>query len=313
MRKILLLICVAIVLGFTACSGNKENHANSELEETITITHELGEVEVEKNPEKVIVFDFGILDTLDHLDIPVTGIPQATVPSYLEEYESSDYENVGSLKEPDFEKLAQIDPDLMIISGRQSTLYDQLEELGPVLYLDIDTEQYMDSFEEHMQIIGEIFDKEEEIEHELEVIEEKIASLQEKATKDDQKALVILANEDKISAYGPNSRFGIIHDVFGLSPVDEDIEASTHGMNVTFEYVMERDPDILYVIDRGEAIGEESSAEQIVENKLVEQTKAYENNNIFYLHPDYWYLSGGGLISVSEMVDEISESLASTE
>ena len=44
-----------------------------------------------------------------------------------------------------------------------------------------------------------------------------------------EKALIILANEDKISAYGPNSRFGFIHDVLGVQPVDENIEASTHG------------------------------------------------------------------------------------
>ena len=80
-------------------------------------------------------------------------------------------------------------------------------------------------------------------------------------------------------------------------------------MNVSFEYVLELNPDILYVIDRTAAIGEGSTAEQLIENRLVEQTSAYENDKIFYLDPDYWYLSGGGLISVSEMVREVAEGI----
>ncbi len=125
----------------------------------------------------------------------------------------------------------------------------------------------------------------------------------------DEKALVILSNDDKISAYGPKSRFGLIHDVFGVKPVDEKIEASTHGMSVSFEYVVENDPDILYVVDRSAVVDGESSAKQVVENKLVEKTKAYKNDRIVYLNPEIWYLSGGGLISVEMMVDEIAESL----
>src|SRR5699024_3704546 len=87
------------------------------------------------------------------------------------------------------------------------------------------------------------------------------------------------------------------------------IEASTHGMNVSFEYVTEQDPDLLYVIDRGAAIGEESAAEIVVENKLMEKTKAYKEDNIIYLDPEYWYLSGGGLQSVSMMVEDVDSTL----
>src|SRR5699024_11619578 len=98
----------------------------------------------------------------------------------------------------------------------------------------------------------------------------------EKAEEADKSGLIVLANDDKISAYGPSSRFGLIHDVFGVKPVDEDIEASTHGMNVSFEYVTEQDPDLLYVIDRGAAIGEKSAAENVGENQMKEKKKDYK-------------------------------------
>src|SRR5699024_3975773 len=227
---------------------------------------------------------------------------------YLEKYESDDYENVGGLKEPDFEKLAEINPDLIIISGRQADLYDQLSELAPTIYLGVDTSDYMASFEKNVGIIGEIFNKEKEVQAELDAIKDKILETAKKAEDENKSGLIILANDNKISAYGPGSRFGLIHDVVGVTAIDEDIETSTHGMNVSFEYVTEKDPDLLYVIDRGAVVEGESSAEVIVDNKLMEKTKAYQNDNIIYLDPEYWYLSGGGLESVTKMIDEINRS-----
>lgn len=314
--KLALIMSVFAIL-MAACGDNNSgeaednnnNNQENNNEETITVEHELGETEVEKNPEKVVVFDFGMLDTLDQLDLDVTGVPQKNIPSYLEKYEDDSYENIGALKEPDFEKIAEIDPDLIIISGRQSEVYDQLQDLGPTVFLGVDTERYMDSFTENVETIGEIFDKEDEVEQELADVDEHIDEVVEVAEASDKDGLIILANDDKISAYGPNSRFGLIHDVFGVPASDEDIEVSTHGKNVSFEYVVEQDPDLLYVVDRSAAIGEGASAEQVVENQLMENTKAMQNDDIVYLDPDYWYLSGGGLKSVNEMIDEVKASL----
>lgn len=320
MKKIAFILFIGLfALLLTACGSsesqdsdgsNADGDAAADKAETITVEHELGKTDVTKNPEKIIVFDFGALDTLDKLGIEVAGVPQSgVVPPYLEKYASEDYENVGSLKEPDFEKIAEIDPDLIIISGRQSEVYDQLQELGPTVYLGVDPTRYMDSFKENLAVIGEIFDKKAKVDEEFAKMEDSITTLNEKASESGANALIILANDDKISAYGPNSRFGLIHDVFGIPPVDKNIEVATHGRNVSFEYVVEQDPDMLYVVDRSAVVGGDTSAKQLVENDLVKNTKAYKNDNIIYLDPNYWYLSGGGLVSVSEMINEISDSL----
>src|SRR5690625_3048287 len=138
MKKYFLLIIVGLfTLVIAGCGAKNEGNNQSKENETaetkeaatVTITHELGETDVDKNPKKVVVFDFGALDTLDELGVDVIGVPQMNIPPYLEKYESDEYENVGSLKEPDFEKIAEIDPDLILISGRQADLYDQLSEL----------------------------------------------------------------------------------------------------------------------------------------------------------------------------------------
>lgn len=315
MKKFLILICTSLfILVLAACGSTNEGKATDDenkddQSDEVVVEHELGKTTVKKNPEKVVAFDFGSLDTLDKLGIDVAAVPQQNIPSYLEKYASDDYENIGGLKEPDFEKLSEVDPDLIIISGRQADLYDQLSELAPTIYLGVDTTDYMASFEKNAGVIGEIFTKEKEVQAELDTIKDKASATAKKAEEANKSGLIILANDDKISAYGPSSRFGLIHDVLGVTAIDEDIEASTHGMNVSFEYVTEKDPDLLYVIDRGAVVDGESSAEVIVENKLMEKTKAYQNDNIIYLDSEYWYLSDGGLESVTKMIDEIDESL----
>ncbi|GIN99226.1 putative ABC transporter solute-binding protein YclQ [Siminovitchia terrae] len=308
-----MLLIAAVV--FTACgtkeeskSGEKDSSGAKEQAEEITIKHEYGEANIKENPKNVVVFDFGVLDTLDELGVEVTGVPQTAIPSYLEKYAGKEYTNVGSLKEPDFEAVHELNPDVIFISGRQAELYDQFAEIAPTVYLGVDYAKYMESFEGNMNTIGEIFGKEDQVKSELEDINKQISTVKEKTESLDKKALIVLANEGKVSAYGSKSRFGLIHDVVGFKQADENIEVSTHGQGISFEYILEKNPDILFVIDRNAAIEENAEpAKKTIENDLVKKTTAYKDGKIIYLDADYWYLSGGGLKSMKEMVKSVEQ------
>jgi len=311
----LFTLVFAMILVLAACGGSKEKgqtetaSASKGPAEKMTIKHQYGEAEVKKNPEKVVVFDFGVLDTLDELGIDVTGVPQTAIPGYLKKYADKKYTNVGSLKEPDFEAIHEMQPDVIFISGRQAELYDQFAEIAPTVYVGIDYANYMESFEENMNLIGELFGKEDKVASELKDISTSINKLNQQASASNKKGLILLANEGKVSAYGPSSRFGVVHDVFGFGAADKDIEVSTHGQSITFEYIMEKNPDVLFVIDRTTAVGGEIGAKEIIENELVKKTTAFKNDKIVYLDADTWYLSGGGLKSVKSMAKEIESAL----
>jgi iron complex transport system substrate-binding protein len=314
-----LAILVLFAMVIAACGANNSGNSgatNTPANEApaatdaaalteVTVKHQLGETVVPVNPAKVVVFDFGTLDTLDKLGVEVAALPQASVPAYLEKYKDAKYINAGSLKEPDFEKVNELAPDLIIISGRQSDAYEELSKIAPTIFMGVDTKNFMGSFEENVKTLGQIFNKSTEAEAELATIKASIQALNDKAAASGKNGLIILANEGAISAYGKASRFGIIHDVFGVAAADENIEVSTHGQPVTYEYVAEKDADYLFVIDRNQVVAGEGDAHDSVENELVKNTKAYKEGNIIYLNPDYWYLSGGGLISVDAMVKEI--------
>ncbi|MBK5499548.1 siderophore ABC transporter substrate-binding protein [Peribacillus sp. TH14] len=313
MKKLSLLLLIAMLaVVAVACGSNNEKEDSSPKKESakseeITVKHQLGETKVKTNPEKVVVFDMGTLDTLDKLGVEVAAVPHDGLPEYLSKYEGTT-ENAGGLKEPDFEKINEIAPDLILISGRQSDAYEELSKIAPTVYVGVDTTKYMESFEENVTLLGKIFGKEKEAAKEFASVEENITALKEKAPTD-KKGLIILASGGKVSAYGPDSRFGIIHDVFGVPAVDDKLEVSTHGQSISFEYIAEKDPDYLFVVDRDAVAGDGAAAKETVENDIVKNTKAYKEGNIIYLDPNYWYLSGGGLESVDSMVKEISKGI----
>lgn len=307
------LAMVTMVIGFmfiiAACGSSAEKEGKNNDGPQLTIEHDLDTTVVNQNPSNVVVFDFGVLETLDVLDVPVLGVAKTSLPSHLSKYEGEAYQNIGTLKEPDFEGIYAMKPELIIISGRQIDLYDDLSEIAPTIFMGVDQTDYMNSFRHNVTVLGEIFNKEAEVAQHLSEIDEAVEALVTKLSDGDEKGLVTLVSGGKVSAFGPKSRFGIIHDVFGVKAADTGIEVSTHGMSVGFEYIADINPDYLFVVDRDAVVegAENAPAQEVIENALVKNTNAYKNGKIIYLDPNYWYLSGGGLISVNEMIKQISD------
>ncbi len=283
---------------------------NESVSEQITITHVSGDTLVNTNPKRVVVFDYGILDSLDALEIEgIVGVVQDGLPDYLSKYAGEEYSAIGTLKEPDMEKIFELTPDLIIITGRQADYYEELNKIAPTINLAMDTSDYLGSFKSNMNTLAQIFGKEKEVTTKVEEIENTISELNAKVTGKNINGLITLANDGAFSVYGQDSRFGIIHKEFGVTPVDEAIEGSTHGQKASFEYVVEKNPEYLFVVDRAAIAGGNTSAKELFDNELIEKTDAYKNDNIVYLDPVIWYTSVGGFTSTTKMVEEINAAI----
>lgn len=306
----LILVLAVSIVACTDVDNTPKDDDNDIKEVTnITIEHELDTVTLDTEPKNIIVFDYGILDALDFLDEDIIGLPKGSLPSYLEKYKGEEYTDVGTLKEPNFETIFELEPDLIFISGRQATLYDEFKKIAPTVYLSIDGGNYLNDFKHNMDILGKIFDKAEVLNEEVEKVELGIEKLNNIATDKNINALFIMANDGSLSAFGKGSRFGILHDEFGLAPADAGIEVTTHGQKISYEYILETNPDFIFVMDRAVIAGGETSAAKSMDNDLVRSTKAYENDNILYVNPYTWYVSSGGITGTWDMVNEIKAAI----
>ena len=308
MKKILglLTIVVAICIGvfFYLTSDVKETTDG----EKITINHVMGTTEVVKNPKKVIVFDYGIAEMLDTVGVEITGLPKESLPKFLEKYSDNKYINVGGLKDPNLEKIYEIKPDLIIISGRQEPFYEQLSKIAPTVGLTTTGDDYLESLKINSKTMGEIFSKESELTKELEMIENNLNEIKRDVKDKNLNAIVVLSNNGKLSVYGLKSRFGIIFDHFGFEPVDE-VAVSTHGSKVNFEYLLEKDSDYIFVVDRSATNGGDVLANKAFDNDIIKSTKAYKNDNIIFLDAEVWYNATGGIKTTQKMAEEVKAGL----
>lgn len=314
MKKIFSFLLIGILsLGIlTGCSQeDKGVSIDSEDKNELVIKHELGESKLDSMPERVVVFDYGILDSMDELGLGdrVIGLAKKSLPDYLDKYKSDKYEDLGSLQEPNFEKIYELEPDLIIIGDRQAKLYKEFQEIAPTLPISVMNGEYMALLRKNLGYIGEIFDMEEEVNKKIATLEGDIEELNKLAKEKEGKALFIMANDGELNVYGRGSRFGVLFNEFGLSPVDENIDTSTHGQKVGYEYIIDKDPDYIFVMDRGQIAGGDTTAKDVMENDLMKTSKAYKNKRIIYLNSPVWYVASGGLESTAIMVEDVVNGL----
>ncbi|GGD15173.1 siderophore ABC transporter substrate-binding protein [Nocardioides daphniae] len=305
----------ALTLSLAGCGSDDASSADSG--ETVTVTDSRGEEQVPLDPDSVVVFDMGVLDTLDTLGVDaVTGVAKGgAVPSYLEKYASDDYVTVGDLFEPDLEAIPRAEPDLIIVGGRSSAMHDTLEETFdgvPVLDMSVDEGDYFTSARSNVLELAKIFGRTDEAEKVIAEQTERIETVREKADGAG-KGLVLLTSGGEVTAYSVGSRFGFLHEEFGVEAATGELgdEESRHGEAISFEFVRKTDPDRLYVVDRDAAIGEEGkSAEEILDNDLVRATKAWKQKQVTYVDGEAWYIVVGGLTSMGTLIDEVEQSLS---
>ncbi|MBY6951124.1 siderophore ABC transporter substrate-binding protein [Clostridium botulinum] len=303
-------ILIVFIVGGTLFFKSKEKKEDVATSVDMKITHKLGEATLKKNPKKVVVFDYGTLDSLDKMGIEIKGLPKSNIPSYLSKYKDDKYIDVDTLFEPNFEKLNEIKPDVIFISARQSKAYEELNKIAPTIHLNTENGKYMESVKSNLEKLGKVFDKEDFVRDEIKKLDDSVKDINKKASEGGKKALVILANDGALSAYGKGSRFGIIHEELGFPLSDEHIDTAVHGQKISFEYVVEKNPDYIFVVDRGAVVqGGHKSVNKILENDLIKTTKAYKNNKIISLNPELWYISSGGIVSTTEMLKEIKDSI----
>ena len=296
----------AALLTLTACGGT-DAAAPAASAATVSVTDAGGQVDVPRTPARVVTFDMSVLDSLDVLGVPVVGLPKQNVPEFLAKYDGAEYADVGTLFEANLEAVNAADPDLILVAGRSSGLKEQLSRLAPTLDMTIAPERLMADFERNARTLGTIFGKEAQVEAILDDVTASVEETRGLAANADA-GLIVLTSGNKVTAYGPGSRFGMIHDVLGVQPAIPNVEEATHGEAISFELVAQANPARMFVVDRDAATGD-GAARQVLENPLVQGTAAWTSNRVTYLDPTRWYIANGGLSTVPAMVDEVKTAL----
>lgn len=315
LRRTLAILTLPALLALSACSSDADAKTEDQpSSETVTIEHAQGTEDVPVSPERVVVFDMSVLQSMTDLGIDAIGVPQMSdgyLPESLAKYDNDDFAKVGSLFEPDYEAVNALEPDLIIVAARSAATLPELQKIAPTIDLTVDQDNYLESAKERNLQLGEIFDATDQVTERLAALDELITETEEKAPEIGP-GLILRVEAKEVTAYGPGSRYGLIHDL-GIAPVSDDFVSDVaHGDAVTFEFIHESNPSIMFVQDREALAGDTSgpNASIVLDNDLVNKTEAAKEDNIVYLELFTWYLAPSALSSLEAQVETVNSAVS---
>lgn len=328
MKKIsLILSTILLTLVLVSCQNIKNDNNNYEtvqIAQTVSISNgkddkgndiygkKLVVEDFRINPKRVVTFSYGVLDMLDFVGlenakIEALALPKSNIPKSLEKYNDEKYINAGTLFDPLYEALTIFNPDLIILDGRTANLYEKFKKEFPgVDILDATNTTY--SLKNHYDIVNnlaKIFKSvEKQLLNEMENIAFEILKIKQ-VTKN-HKALFLMSNGPDISVSGVGGRYQTLHLDFGFQEADPNGQVGAeHGNLTRLEYLGLINPEIIFVMDRAKAIGDDSGFNNLKNEPQFKELDAFKNNKIYELSAEAWYIVTGGFTSTRQMINDI--------
>ena len=317
MKKINLLYLLAILaiisglllyyLPDMTSGHNAESNNTSQTFKEKTIVHDFGTTELKKAPKRIVILDNLYGEILDPLHITPVGATTGQADSqefstlFKKQYKDAKVVSVGWQGNPDLDKIAELKPDLILMTGEQEDLYDELSEIAPTVGYQINTDENWDYHETSLKV-AEIFDKRDEMKKDLDRLDAREAVFAEnvKAKFGNQKLMYLRVTDNDIRYYA-YGHFGYLYDTYHFN------RAETFNPDDMFQVI---DPDKLKDINPDLLIVQADSQE-LLDNKLKNSPvwtslKAVQNNKVIYA--DYsTYMLGFGIVSQEAIMKQISD------
>ena len=317
MKKINLLYLLAIMaiisglllyyLPDMTSGHNAESNQTSQTFKEKTIVHDFGTTELKKAPKRIVILDNLYGEILDPLDITPVGATTGQSDSqefstlFKKQYKDAKVVSVGWQGSPDLDKIAELKPDLILMTGEQEDLYEELSEIAPTVGYQINTDENWDYHETSLKV-AEIFDKRDEMKKDLDRLDAREAVFAEnvKAKFGDQKLMYLRVTDNDVRYYA-YGHFGYLYDTYHFN------RAETFNPDDMFQVI---DPDKLKDINPDHLIVQADSQE-LLDNKLKNtpvwtSLKAVQNNKVIYA--DYsTYMLGFGIVSQEAIMKQISD------
>ncbi|HEY3512479.1 iron-siderophore ABC transporter substrate-binding protein [Kribbella sp. NPDC051137] len=274
-----------------------------------TVEHAMGKTEIKSRPQRVVALDTSYVDATLILDTPVVGYTDyrtinGQLPDYLGDDRKtygSEAESVGTLAEPNLEKIAALDPDLVITAKvRHEKLYDQLSAIAPTIMSETTGATWKDNIRLEAKALG----KEDLAEREI--------SAYEKAAKTTGDAINAKAHNPTISVVrfvdGPTRLYqnasysGIVLKDAGLKrPKSQDVAG--FALEISPERIKDADADAIFVTTYADEKGLSAKTAAQFEANPLWKPLAPKVHDV----PDLTWMTAVGLQGAWSILDDLAK------
>ncbi|NUT38001.1 MAG: iron-siderophore ABC transporter substrate-binding protein [Hamadaea sp.] len=314
MKRRLALVAVAVAgLSLAAC-GSSDSGSSGDAA-TREITHAMGTTKIPVAPKRVVVLDTDKIDTALTLGVTPVGAAVAGAarswPTYFGEDKLASITEVGTLQEPNLEKIASLKPDLILGSKfRQEKYYDDLAKIAPTVF----TEQVGSTWKENFLLDGDALGHKAEAQAALDAYQKRArdagAKLGGTGGPASIKVSIVRFLPDAIRAYGPTSFSGIVLTDAGLGRPEFQLlknEKDQRFIAVSQEKLNLLDGDVIFVA----AYGEEAAQQQATTSAgpLWQGLSAVKAGKTYTVKDEVW-MTGIGVTAATKILDDLQAHLS---
>ncbi|NTZ16992.1 iron-siderophore ABC transporter substrate-binding protein [Paenibacillus sp. JMULE4] len=315
-QKLVLMLAAMFVLMLViaGCGGNQQGGEASqppqvpetENQDARVVQHAMGTTEIKGTPKNVVTLFQGATDAALALKVKPVGAVESWIEQPWYNYIRAQMEgvtNLGSENQPDLEKLASIQPDLIIASKtRHEKIYKQLSAIAPTVM----TEE-VHLWKDTLALTSEALNKKDEEKKFLEEWNRKVADFKEK-----------MGDKLKLEAGIVDFRVDharIVYTGFSALVLDElgiarpaSQRGTEWGVQLTSkESIPQMDADIIF--DQTSTTRDDGRLDlrkAWSEHPLWKKLKAVQNNRVFEVDTAVWN-NGSGPLAAMEMVNDLYE------
>jgi iron complex transport system substrate-binding protein len=303
-------LCLFSLL-LTACGGAASQDTTTQEEQTRTFKHAMGETKIPAHPQRVVVLDAGELDAALTLGITPVGAVSALQDGPFLSYFSTDklkgITNVGTISQPNLDKILSLNPDLILSNKiRSNTIYSKLAEIAPTVL----AENLGATWKENFILDADALGKKTEGEAILQKYYDRLKEFKQKvgeATLKNTKVSMVRVIPGQLRLYANGSYIGVILKDAGFSrPTAQDVNGKTFVTVSSYESIPQMDGDIIFLSQYGDSQAKLQELQNQPQWKLL---AAVKNNKVFTVNDDYW-ATAIGMTSATLVVEDLFKYVA---
>lgn len=305
-RQFMLVLATAVGMPLLTSCGSPENPAASAG--SYTVRHAMGSTTIAGQPTRVVVLDTPEIDAVTALGIRPVGaavVDPGTLdlPAYLAD-QLTGTERVGTLDEPNLEKIAALAPDLILSSKtRHEQIYKDLSRIAPTVFTDIPGYPWKDNLRLYATALGRQ-DRATELLSRYEDRAKKLGVALTAANGGHPPTVSVVRFIDGPTRLYQKRTFSgvVLADVGVRRPAASDVD--DFSLDISPELADKADADYVFTMAYGDA--GRTQQQPFVGSPLWNSLRAVRQQRVFPVRDEVWML-GIGVQGANLILDDIAK------
>lgn len=311
---------VAVTVGLVAtaaCSSDSDDDAKDDKGSSSsdsafprTVKHAMGSAKVEKSPKRIVALDMTFVDAALALEGEVVGYTTLAgsdeeLPDYFGKDKgtfAADAKPVGTLEEASLEKIAELQPDLILSAKvRHEKLYPQLQKIAPTVF----SETTGGTWKENLNLVAEALGKEKLSKQKIAAFEKRAKTIGDSVREKDggnPEVSVVRFVDGPTRIYQENTYTGVIVNDLGFD-APPAAKGNDFNTEISDEEIKKMDADDIFISTYADEAGlSKKTKDKFEANPLWKQLKG----DLHEVDDAIW-MSAVGLYGAHGVLDDIAK------